>query len=357
MQHSLEPAGIRFRLNRKGNTVDLSRVRTLAEEWQGKCVAVIGDLMLDRYVWGNASRISPEAPVPIVKVERTTSVPGGAANVLRNLANLGACTMAFAVIGSDERGQELLTKLRDFSVDVSCVLSDAARPTTEKVRILAGNQQVVRVDTEQNTPLSQEYMQMLLERIRIEVAAGRIDAIVVEDYAKGLVSRELLFEVVAVAQKHGLPVALDPHPANRFRVQGLSLITPNRSEAFALAGRHYVKGVLPIADDTAFMEVAARLQEEWGAAHLLVTLGADGMILFDRGTPSIHVPTNAIEVFDVSGAGDTVIASFVLSLAGGATPQEAAVLSNHAAGVVVSKVGTVPIHLEELMDSFTADSP
>jgi D-beta-D-heptose 7-phosphate kinase/D-beta-D-heptose 1-phosphate adenosyltransferase len=324
----------------------------ISKAWQGKRVAVVGDLMLDRYVWGKASRISAEAPVPVVEVQRTTAVPGGSANVLRNLSALGAQAVAFGVVGADSAAQELESILTDLSIDSSGVLTDSSRRTSEKTRVLAGNQQVVRVDTEDLHAIGSDQVEKVIDRLSEQARGPGLDAIIVEDYAKGMLDGSLLDHVVALATDKSIPVALDPHPSHAFRARGLSLLTPNRAEAFALAGRYFEDTILPIEDDQALLDVVAKIHSEWAPHHLLITLGGHGMALFDQGEPSLHIPTRAQEVFDVSGAGDTVIASYMLSLLGGATPEEAAVISNHAAGVVVGKVGTAPATAEEILETY-----
>ncbi len=333
--------------------MEASYVQAVAERWKGKRVAVVGDLILDRYSWGSASRISPEAPVPIVVVDHTSVSPGGAANALRNIACLGAQAAAFGVVGGDANAQDLRNLLHELSIDLSGVLVDEHRRTTEKTRIIAGNQQVVRVDTEDVHPLAEMQEQELAARLEAEVSAGRIDAIIIEDYAKGALSRTLLAKVASLAHRHAIPAALDPHPAHaQFVTPGLSLITPNRREAFAMAGVYYTELVLPIEQDEPLLRVVDALRRSWNAEQTLITLGPGGMALFRESKPPLHIPTRAKEVFDVSGAGDTVIASYILALLGGAPPEDAAIISNHAAGVVVGKIGTAPVCLEELLQSF-----
>jgi len=319
-------------------------------------VAVVGDLMLDRYIWGYAKRISQEAPVPVVEVARTTAAPGGAANVARNLAALGGQAAAFGAIGDDPAARDLLQLLTDERVDVSGVLRDPARVTTEKTRVIAGHQQVVRVDTERAASLSAEHEAALLKNLEAAVTARAIGGVIVEDYAKGLVSEKLLQTLAALCAKHNLPIALDPHPANPARAQGLTVITPNRAEAFAMAGVYPRAPRRPMHEDDALLEVVRILQEKWAPACLLITLGADGMALFRTHAPPLHIPTRAREVYDVSGAGDTVVATFMLALVSGATPDEAAHLANHAAGVVVGKLGTASVSPDELAATFRADA-
>lgn len=331
------------------------QARHFAETWRGKRVGVIGDLMLDRYVWGEATRISQEAPIPVVVVRETTLRPGGAANVMINLAKLGAQPAAFGVIGDDGNADALERLLAAEGVALEGVIRDPTRVTTEKARILAGNQQVVRVDRETSAPLGASTAQRLGEAIRGAIHSGSVDAVIIEDYAKGVLGRELAAAIASDCAAKGIPAALDPHPGNALCTPGLSLMTPNRQEAFALAGAYHTGAIFPIENDAPLREVARRIQAQWAPAHLLVTLGAGGMALFSGDGPPLHVPTRAREVFDVSGAGDTVIASFVLALLAGAAPEEAAILANHAAGVVVGKIGTAPVTLEELIESFHED--
>ena len=331
------------------------RVHTLVEKFHGLRVAVVGDLMLDRYIWGTASRISQEAPVPVVAVRERTATPGGAANVLRNIASLGACPIAFGVIGADESGSELLSLLGKHDVDVSGIICSAGRITAEKTRIIADHQQVVRVDNERVESISDEDASLLVLGLRAALEEGRVDAIILEDYAKGSVTESVLQGVATLGVEFDVPVALDPHPGNTARAKGLTVMTPNRSEAFAMTGVYPRPGVLPVEEDSALAEVVAQLRQEWAPRYLMITLGGHGMALFQEGEPVHHIPTRAREVFDVSGAGDTVIASFVLSLLAGATADEAAELSNHAAGVVVGKVGTAAVTREELLQAFEQD--
>ncbi len=341
--------------NRVRGLVDLRRAEKIVAGFKNLRVAVVGDLMLDRYVWGKASRISQEAPVPIVRVERETSAPGGAANVLRNLATLGGTATPFGVIGDDGVGQNLCAVLERYSTDLEGLLRKKDLRTTEKTRVLAGNQQVVRVDTEDGDSLTTQDRAVLLDRLERACKGGGFDAIIVEDYDKGIVNKALLTSITAIAAECGVPVALDPHPGNPLNVKGLKLMTPNRSEAFALAGAYLVRGAENVMGDEALLQVVAKLEELWAPEHLLVTLGPRGMALFREGAPALHVPTKAREVFDVSGAGDTVIATCTLALCAGASPEEAAIMANHGAGAVVGKVGTAPIYPEELIESFEND--
>lgn len=333
------------------------RLETLLENFAGQRLAVIGDLMLDRYVWGRASRISQEAPVPIVAVDRTTAAPGGAANVLRNLAELGAEPIPYGVVGDDAAGTELCALMDAFCGEMSGVITDPHKPTTEKTRVFAGNQQVVRVDREASAEIPEDGTKRLTEALQQACKEGRINGIVIEDYGKGCVTHALVSAVVACGQKYDLPVTMDPHPAHGHNVKGLTLLTPNRAEAFALAGAYYTAAPEGDAEDTALERVVETLHKNWGAKYLLVTLGSRGMALYEHGKRALRAPTKAREVYDVSGAGDTVIATFTLALLAGATPEEGATLANHAAGVVVGKVGTAPVTVAELRETFDDGTP
>jgi D-beta-D-heptose 7-phosphate kinase/D-beta-D-heptose 1-phosphate adenosyltransferase len=311
-------------------------------------VAVVGDLMLDRYIWGRASRISQEAPVPVVHVSRESTAPGGAANVVRNILSLGGTAEAFGVTGDDQHGQTLVEQLAAAGAVVDGMLVTPDRPTTVKTRVIAGTQQVVRIDREDTSPLDRGAQDRMLERLEHRLSSGEIHAVILEDYAKGLLTRDFAERIILFARERGIPVALDPHSANAFNVRGLSLMTPNRTEAFALAGIYHRSGVLPIAEDRPLLDVGRRLRELWAPELLLITLGGDGMALFRGEQEPLHIPTRAREVFDVSGAGDTVMAACVLALAAGASPADAADLANHAAGIVVGEVGTAAVTAEEL---------
>lgn len=333
--------------------MNLEQVKALAGRFAGLHVGVIGDLILDHYIWGEASRISPEAPVPVVHVKRRNFALGGAANVISNICGLGAGCRAYGVTGEDSHGDVMRDQLGSLGVDVSGVLSDVSRCTTVKTRVIAARQQVVRIDEEDTHELSPAVRKELMDRVKSDITQGRIQALIVEDYAKGLLDAAMVQELVDFAREAGVLTAMDPHPGHPMNIKSLTFITPNRMEAFALAGVYQSEPVQPVEADGPLMKVGAVLGEFWNPDCLLITLGPDGMAVFPREDEEFsHIPTKAKAVFDVSGAGDTVISTMMLGLLGQATFREAAELANHAAGVVVAQVGTVPISLDELLASY-----
>lgn len=329
----------------------LPRLKELLKNAQRTRVVVIGDVMLDQFIWGNVSRISPEAPVPIVEFVRESFMPGGAANVARNLSALTCQTELFGFVGRDDHGKNLQRLLGDERVDCRGLLSVAERPTSVKTRIVAHQQQVVRVDREMRKDADATGTRRLLAALEPSVLYA--DAVIVGDYGKGVVTQKLLDELKRICRARGVWLSMDPKPVHHLNLAGLSLITPNRKEAFELAGLEDgpERAENPLQDEK-LMRVAQKLLQELAPAVLLITLGDHGMLLCQRNEQPFHIPTVAQEVFDVSGAGDTVIASFTLAIAAGASPAEAAIFSNHAAGVVVGKVGTATVAPEELAASF-----
>ena len=313
-------------------------------------VLVVGDVMLDQFIWGGVTRISPEAPVPVVDFSRESFMPGGAANVSRNLADLRVPTEIFGAIGRDDAAQKLQKLLAGQHIGCTGLVKNAARHTSVKTRIVAHQQQVVRIDRETRSHIDAKTSANLLTQLKAGLPGA--DAVIVGDYGKGVVTQPLLNEIKALCRARGVWLSLDPKPVHHLDLTGLSLITPNRKEAFELAGMEDdTKHEDPLADKN-LMLVAEELLSELRPATLLITLGELGMLLYQRGHKPFHIPTVAQEVFDVSGAGDTVIATFTLAVAAGASPVEAAILSNHAAGIVVGKVGTATTSPEELLKSF-----
>ena len=326
------------------------RVKQLLTAAEQRRILVVGDVMLDQFIWGGVSRISPEAPVPVVDFARESYMPGGAANVARNLTALKTRTDIFGSIGRDAAAGQLKTLLQEKNVGCTGLVTSSNRHTSIKTRIVAQQQQVVRVDRESRGDLDEASTVKLLANIGAQL--GRTDAIIVGDYGKGVVTQALLDGLKHECRARGIWLSLDPKPIHKLGLTDLSLITPNRKEAFELAAlSDDTRNANPLAD-AQLMRVAERLLAELRPAILLITLGDLGMLLCQRGQNPIHIPTVAQEVFDVSGAGDTVIATFTLAIAAGASPLEAALLSNHAGGIVVGKVGTATITPEELLARF-----
>jgi D-glycero-beta-D-manno-heptose-7-phosphate kinase len=326
-----------------------TRVRNLLNAAKNSHILVVGDVMLDQFIWGSVARISPEAPVPVVDFERESFMPGGAANAARNLTALRANTELFGTVGHDDAARRLKQLLKEQHIGCDGLLAHPERATSLKTRIVAHKQQVVRIDRETRDGLEGRLLNRLLEVFKAELK--KADAVIICDYGKGVVTQQLLNEIKALCRARGVWLSVDPKPYH-LNLSGLSLITPNRKEAFELANLpDQTRNSDPFADAN-LMAAAERLLTELRPAVLLITLGELGMLLCQRDQKPFHIPTVAREVFDVSGAGDTVIASFTLAIAAGASPVEAAIISNHAAGIVVGKIGTATVTPEELLNSF-----
>ncbi|MFM7751848.1 MAG: bifunctional heptose 7-phosphate kinase/heptose 1-phosphate adenyltransferase [Opitutaceae bacterium] len=303
-------------------------------------ILVVGDVMLDHYIWGDATRISPEAPVPVIDIARDTWTAGGAANVALNLASLGArCTVA-GYIGDDEAGQRLTTILHGERIET--IATPGKAPTIVKTRVLVQRQQLCRLDREA-PPAAYEIPTGRVDAL-LAKAVAESDAVILSDYAKGILNDAVVARVSQLARKAGKFIALDPKPKRNLAFHGLDLITPNKRESLQLAGME----LEPHAKFPA-VEVCARLHERYATRHLVVTLGEEGMLLSSGGRVQKVIPTAAREVFDVSGAGDTALAGLVLALSAGAPLETAAHFANAAAGVVVGKLGTATVSPEELI--------
>jgi D-glycero-beta-D-manno-heptose-7-phosphate kinase len=314
-------------------------LRTIAR-FTGRRVLVVGDLMLDQYIRGSVSRISPEAPVPVVRVTGESFIPGGAGNVVSNLAALGASVSVVGVVGEDEAGARLLEQFRGKGVDVEGVCVDVDRLTTQKCRVVADRQQAVRYDRETTGPLSHATETRLLSSLAEELS--RADAVILSDYGKGVIGPKLLSRAIAGARRRKIPVTVDPKPEHFRRYRGITCVTPNTSEAWACMHR------APKPGQDALDQLGRDILKTLRSKSVLITRGPDGMSLFEAHGKVTHIPTVAREVFDVSGAGDTVISTFTLALAAGAPLLRAAKLSNHAAGIVVAKLGTATTDQKEL---------
>jgi D-glycero-beta-D-manno-heptose-7-phosphate kinase len=319
-----------------------ARVRDILGRGASTRILVIGDVILDEFVWGDVSRISPEAPVPVVRVTGESWYPGGAANVARNVRQFTAHVDVAGVTGDDEHGRRLGALLAAEGIGTGGILIDGERCTVVKTRVLAKHQQVVRVDREKIAPLGGELEARAVEHLRR--LASEADAVIVSDYAKGFLGQTLADELRRIAAETRCIVTVDPSPANPLDWRGVTAIKPNRGEALRAAG--YVEG-----RGGDMRAIGTKLLETWTAGIVLLTLGEEGMLLFERGAEPYHTPTRAREVYDVSGAGDTAIAVFTLALAAGASAREAAELANQASGIVVGKLGTATVGGEELAAS------
>jgi D-beta-D-heptose 7-phosphate kinase/D-beta-D-heptose 1-phosphate adenosyltransferase len=326
-----------------------TRIRQLLKAAGRVRILVLGDVMLDHFLWGTVGRISPEAPVPVVDFLRESYIPGGAGNVARNLADLRVATELLGVVGRDESALRLKKVLGHDRIGCGGLLRCQNRTTSVKTRIIAHRQQMVRVDRESRFDIDAAATRRLLAEL--ERGLQGADAVILCDYAKGVITQQLLDEARALCRQCGIWLNVDPKPSHHLNLAGVSLLTPNRKEAFELAGLPDDARAEAPAEDAALLKVADKLLNELQPALLLITLGDQGLFLCQRGQKPFHIPTVAREVFDVSGAGDTVIASFTLAIVAGASPVEAAIFSNYAAGIVVGKLGTATVSPEELLQS------
>jgi len=319
-------------------------------------ILVVGDLILDEYIWGSVERISPEAPVPIVWADKKSYTPGGAANVANNISAFNAGVCVVGVIGEDRNKDILLSELKKRKISLGGIFVEPKRYTTVKTRILAGHQQVVRVDWEHTHSLSQKLNQKILNFIQKNI--NRFDAIIIEDYGKGVVNERLLEELIMLAHSHKKIITVDPKEEHFQYYHGVTSITPNRRELENAIRNLKIKDTtnrFKLNSDTLFTDkdinlAASEIIKYLDLESLLVTLGEQGMQLFDKSGRITHIPTVAQEVFDVSGAGDTVVATFTLGLASGASKLQAAHIANFAAGIVVGKVGTAVTTRKELLE-------
>ncbi len=318
----------------------MSDLATSVKKFPGLPVLVVGDLMVDRYIRGAVSRLSPEAPVPVVDVHHEEFMPGGAGNVAANIAALGGRPILISLVGEDAEGERLLSSLRDRGVDVSGVVVDGSRPTILKTRVLAGHQQVVRFDREDRAPFPHGLVDRILASVRERMAPSK--GVILSDYGKGMVSRRLLKSVLGWAHRQGKLVTVDPKIEHFLSYRGVDCITPNLKEA--------TEGIraFPPKNDSEVDELGRRILRRLRCHSVLITRSERGMSLYREGKPPLHIPSQAREVFDVTGAGDTVIATLSLALAAGVSLGEAARISNAAAGVVVAKLGTATVSPAEL---------
>jgi len=305
-------------------------------------VLVIGDLILDHYIWGRVSRISPEAPVPVVHVESESMRLGGAANVYNNVLALGGKADLSGMIGSDEAGRQLLNEVASRRAGRGGIVTDPDRPTIKKSRVIAHNQQVVRYDVERKGELKPQLQKKILRYV--ESRLRELTCLVISDYAKGVVTSGLMADLVRLAALRKLPVVVDPKVEHFGFYKGVTVITPNHLEATQAAGLHG-------DGDQTIQEAGETIRQRLGCQSVLVTRGEKGMSLFEGTNEAWHIPTQARQVYDVTGAGDTVVGTLALALSVGASMREAATLANYAAGIVVGMVGTATVSTKQLFDA------
>lgn len=321
--------------------MDNSHLQSILEEFHSKRIAVVGDVMLDIYHRGSVNRISPEAPVPVVSIDSVEHHAGGAGNVAANLQSLGAGVDIFGVVGDDQNGNFLASDLQERQININGLLRDNSRATTAKTRVIAGSQHVVRTDLENTNPLNEDLQADLLNRIRSQITS--YDAIILQDYNKGVLQPPVIKAIIQECCENDVLVTVDPKFINFYEYQDANLVKPNLKEVRSILGRS-------ITSDEEIQSAGQELLEQLRADYLLITLGAQGMEIFNRNGASERLPTQVKKVADVSGAGDTVIATVTLALAAGASLKEAAVLGNVAAGSVCEEVGIVPITLQSLQN-------
>jgi len=321
--------------------IDWEYLDTRIDDFKKTKILVIGDIMLDQFIWGKVSRISPEAPVPVVEVEQETTMLGGAANVVNNLASLGGNVLLCGVVGDDLPGREIFSKLHELNVDTGGIAIERDRPTSVKTRIIAHAQQVVRYDREERISLKQKTINRIVNLIHER--KKDLSGILVSDYGKGVVSRKLMDGVRGVISDCTFPLAVDPNVKNFSLYKDVTIITPNHNQAGQIAG-------LEIVNEEDLMEAGKKLLNKVRCRALLITRGKDGMTLFEQEGKVTHIKSVAREVYDVTGAGDTVIAALTLGIAAGLDMKSAAYLSNLAAGIVVGEVGTSSVQIDKLKE-------
>ncbi len=323
-------------------TMKLNRLESLKKKFAGQKIAVIGDVMLDCYYWGNVKRISPEAPVPVVEVDNEFFRFGGASNVAFNIIKLGASPIPFGVIGDDNYGSIFSSLLQEAGITSDSLLIDPTRPTTAKTRIIAHNQHVLRIDKESTSSISKDIQNKLLKHF--EEVLPDLDGIILQDYNKGVLTQTVIRKVIRLANKKGIRVTVDPKFNNFFEYKNVTVFKPNRKEAEDVLG-------MKIRTSEDVSEAGQRLLHKLNATYILLTLGEGGIAVFEKNNVEKRMPTQARKVADVSGAGDTVISTLTVALTAGATIYEACYLANYAAGIVCAEPGIVPIEIDTLFDT------
>ncbi len=323
------------------------RINELKHNFDGKKIGVIGDMMLDGYFWGDVKRVSPEAPVPVLEVEEEFFRFGGAANVALNISTLGSIPFPIGVIGYDNSGSVFKALLKEFNINDNGIVTDDSRPTTTKTRVIAGSQHVVRIDKECKDYLNVNIQNQLL--VYFESIVATLDAIILQDYNKGVFSEELIKKVIDIANEKNVLITVDPKFDNFFAYKNVTVFKPNRKAAEEKFGIKIIS-----SNDVSY--AGSKLLEKLEAKYLLLTLGEEGIAVFEKGKEEKRMPTKARNVADVSGAGDTVISTLTLSLAAGANILEATYLANYAGGLVCEEVGIVPIDKEKLFSTISKEN-
>jgi len=323
--------------------LSIGRAKNIIDLFPNKRILVVGDIILDEFIWGSVFRISPEAPVPVVEAKRRSYMPGGAANVARNLKDLGVKVDVVGIVGEDHIGEKIISLLHEKGIGIEGIARIKNRLSTLKTRVIGQHQQIVRIDWEDTVSIEDQYSSKLIDYVLDN--KNRIDAVIFEDYGKGIISEFLVSKILSETKKSEIITSFDPKIGHFINLNGITVATPNQAEAFDAYGK-------PLSFDPDLLEeVGTGLLKKWGAKSVLITLGENGMALFQEGKKSYKISTVAKEVYDVSGAGDTVIASLTASLVAGATLEESALFSNYAAGVVVGKVGTASVVPAEIMEA------
>ncbi|MGK9367700.1 D-glycero-beta-D-manno-heptose-7-phosphate kinase [Melioribacter sp. Ez-97] len=322
--------------------ISYKKLLSLKEKFRNKRIAVIGDMMLDSYYKGKVSRISPEAPVPVVEVDNEFSRFGGALNVAYNILTLGGTPLPIGIIGNDAEGKLLKKLMRDTGITDEAIFIDKSRPTTSKTRVIAHSQQVVRVDKESTAPLSKSMEKKIIDYLKHDFS--NIDAIILQDYNKGVLTRNLIKEVISKANEENKIITVDPKFNNFFEYKNVTVFKPNRKETEDALS-------MKLQSDDDISKAGEKLLHNLNARYILLTLGEAGIALFEKGKPEKRVPTKARKVADVSGAGDTVISTITIALAAGVDIYNAAYLANYAGGIVCQEVGIVPINIDDLINA------
>ena len=322
-------------------TLQKDKILSITNSFENKKIAIIGDLMLDRYLWGSTTRISPEAPVPIVDIIEESNRLGGSANVANNISSLGGLAYPIGIIGDDTNGKTLLDLMKDEHFNKDGIIKESNIPTTTKTRVIANHQHVVRIDYENRQTISEVSKNKLIDYVNKNINV--FDVIIIEDYNKGVVTKELIREVTKIALEYNVPITVDPKFDNFFEFKNVTVFKPNKKEIEGAMG-------IKINDDTSLLNNMKIILERLNCNNVLLTRGEKGIALLEKNGELTLINTHARNVADVSGAGDTVISTFTIALASGATPKEAAFIANYAAGIVCQEIGVVPIKKEILVN-------